>query len=613
MAATNIGNLVTGQFAQAQNYANTAQTQVASFLETLNTAAAYTVPTIDVTWNSIAAPDSVAMPAEAVLDAVTYEEPTLPDAFTPEMVTVDAISFTEPAPSTSFPVAPTITVGTMPTIPEVGDVTLPTSPTLTMPDAPALLSLDTPTFGGIDLHEDWLTKLEDIPTLSLVEPTPYSYSVGPEYASALLTALQQVITTRLGGGTGLDPAVEQAIWDRARDRETKIALGNEADIQRTSEALGFALPAGVVADQIRVTQQGYYDKLSGLSRDIAIKQADLEQENLKQAIEQGIALEAKLIDYSYQLERLTFEAAKELADNSIAIYNGQIEQYKALLSAYQVYSEAYKTMISAELAKVDVFKALVEAEKSKADINKVLVDQYEAQIRASLAQVDIFKAEVDAAKTLVEIEGLKISAAGEQIKAFVAQINAETAKVEVFKAGVEAEVSKVQVYKVKADAFAAQAGVQVEVARIGIANLDAQVRAKSLEWDGYRSKLDAQKYVMQGLLQSNEQLLAQYKTEGELGLAQYGAAVKRWEVQVKDYEAGKQLAMQASKINGDAAMHAASVRADAAKVGAQVYAQLAGSAYSMARVSADIGYKGNTSVTYQYQNKTINQPLGMTE
>ena len=94
MSSTNIGNLVTGQFAQAQNYANTAQTQVASFLETLNTAAAYTVPTIDVTWNSIAAPDSVALPAEAVLDAVTYEEPTLPDAFTPEMVTVDAISYT---------------------------------------------------------------------------------------------------------------------------------------------------------------------------------------------------------------------------------------------------------------------------------------------------------------------------------------------------------------------------------------------------------------------------------------------------------------------------------------------------------------------------------------
>ncbi len=614
MAATNIGNLVTGQFAQAQSYANTAQTQVASFLSTLNTAAAYTVPTINVTWAGVDAPAAVAPPSSVTLDDVGYTAPTPdPGELTIDPVVISPMTFGESAPASSFPTAPTLDIGTTPTIPAVGAVAMPSAPTVTMPDTPTLLSLSIPTFAGVDLHEDWLTKFDNIPTLSLVEPTPYSYSVGPEYASALLTALQQVITTRLGGGTGLDPAVEQAIWDRARDRETKIALGNEADIQRTSEALGFSLPAGVVADQIRAAQQGYYDKLAGLSRDIAIKQADLEQENLKQAVEQGIALEAKLIDYSYQLERLTFEAAKEQAQNAIAIYNGQIEQYKALLSAYQVYSEAYKTIISAEMAKVDVFKSLIAAEQAKADINRALIEQYKAQIEASMTQVEIFKAEVGAAKTLVEIEGLKISAAGEQIKAFVATVNAETAKVEAYKAGIEAEVSKVQVYKVKADVFATESNVQIEAAKASIASNDALVRSKALEWDGYKAKLEVEKYKMQGLLQKNEQLLTQYKVEGELGVAQYGSAIKQWEVQLKDYEAGQNLALQAAKINGDAAMHAASVRADAAKVGAQVYAQLAGSAYSMARVSADIGYKGNTGVSYTYSNKTINQPLGMTE
>ena len=613
MSTQSIADIVAGQFSTANTYAQEAMASTGSFLAALNSAALFNVPTIDLTWTPITEPDALTQVAPVTLDDVVYAAPTAPTDLVLDDPVVDAISFGEAAPTTSFPVAPTLDIGTAPVIPDVAAVTLPTAPVLDMPDAPTMLALSIPTFGGVDLHEDWLSKFDDIPTLALVAPTPYSYSVGPEYASALLTSLKATLTTRLAGGTGLSPAVEQAIWDRARSRETQTALANEADVQRTSEALGFALPPGVIAAQVRATQQDYYDKLSSLSRDVAIKQAELEQENLKQTIDEGIRLEGQLIDYSYKLEQLTFEAAKTQAENAIQIHNARVEQYKALLSVYGIYSDAYKTIISAELAKVDVFKALIDAEKAKTDVNRALVEQYKAEIEARLATVEIYKAEVGAAKTLVEIEGLKISAAGEQIKAFVAQVNAETAKVEVYKAGVEAEVSKVQVYKVKADAFAAQAGVQTELARVEIAAYDAKIRAKSLEWDGYKSELEVKKYEFQGVLQKNDQLLTQYKAETEVELAKYNGALKKWEIQTKEYEASQQLMLQAAKINGDNAMHAASVRADAAKAGAQVHAQLAGSAYSMAKVSADIGHRGSLGVSYSYSNKTSTQPAGITQ
>lgn len=613
MTTQSVADIVTGQFAQAQTYANHAQTQLNSFLSVLDGAADYAVPTIDLTWNSIDAPPTVAPPTVPTLDDVTFSDPTEPAAASLTPVTIDPITFTEVAPTTTFPTAPTLDYGVTPTIPAVASIALPSAPTVSLPSEPTLLSLSIPTFAGVNLHEDWLTKFDNIPTLDLVSPTPYSYALGPEYASTLLTNLKATLNARMAGGTGLSAAVEQAIWDRARSRETSIALANEADILRTSEALGFPLPAGVIAAQTRDAQKGYYDKLSGLSRDVAIKQAELEQENLKQTIDAGMALEGKLIDYSYQLERLTFEAAKEQADNAIQIYNARVEQYKALLSVFGVYSEAYKTIISAELAKVDVFKALISAEQSKADINKTLVDEYRIMVEASMTQVEVYKAELDGAKALVEIEGLKINAAGEQIRAYVAQVNAETAKIEAYKAGVEAETAKVQTFKVKADAFAAQAGVQIEAARVGIANLDAQIRAKALEWDGYKAKLSAAEIEMRGLMQGNELLIQKYRTEGDLGVAQYGAAIKKWEVQIKDYEAGKQAAIQTAKINGDQAMHAASVRMDAAKVGAQVYAQLTGSAYSIAKVSAGIDHRGSLGVSYSYSNKTSTQPTGITQ
>jgi hypothetical protein len=603
---------VSQQFAQAQSYANSATSQLTDFLSVLNSAASYTVPTINLTWETVGAPATVAPPSVPTLDDVTFTAPTEPTAAGLTPVTIDPITFTEVAPTTSFPTAPTLDYGTTPAIPAVADIALPAAPAVSLPSAPTLLTLNIPTFSGVDLHEDWLAKFDDIPTLDLVAPTPYSYALGPEYASTLLSNLSTTLNARLSGGTGLPEDVEQAIWDRARSRETQTALANEADVLRTSDALGFPMPPGVVAAQLRMAQQDYYDKLSTLSRDVAIKQAELEQENMKQTILAGIQLESKLIDYSYQLEQLTFEASKVQAENAIAIYNARVEQYKALLSVYGIYSDAYKTIISAELAKVDVFKGLISAEQAKADINRSLVEEYKAMVEASMAQVEIYKAELDGAKALVEIEGLKINAAGEQIKAYVAQVNAETAKIEAYKAGVEAETAKVQTFKVKADAFAAQAGVQIEAARVGIANLDSQIRAKALEWDGYKAKLSAGEVAMRGLMQGNELLIQKYRTEGDLGVAQYGSAIKRWEAQLKDYEAGKQAMIQVAKINGDQAMHAASVRADAAKAGAQVHAQLVGSAYSIMKVQASVSGQGQTSVQYQYQNSTQTAPPSIT-
>ena len=104
--------------------------------------------------------------------------------FTSPDIVID--DFTEAAPSLYLPSAPTVSYGPTPVVPAVGTVALPDDPVLVDVALPTFLSLNTPTFGGVDLHYDYLNKLENIPTLELVQPTPYHYARGPEYASALL-------------------------------------------------------------------------------------------------------------------------------------------------------------------------------------------------------------------------------------------------------------------------------------------------------------------------------------------------------------------------------------------------------------------------------------------
>lgn len=572
------------------------------------------------------------------------------------------------SPVLVLPEPPVLEFGTAPTIPSVGSVDIPTAPTLDVVTPPTYLTLNTPTFSGIDLHTDYLDKLDNIPTLSLVEPTPYTYALGPEYASALLTGLKNILNARLGGGTGLDAAVEQAIWDRARDRETKTALGNEAEIMRQSEALGFQLPPGVLSAQLRDAQKNHYDKLSGLSRDIAIKQAELEQENLRQTIAAGMELEGKLIDYSYKLEALTFEAAKITAENAIAVYTAQIEQFKALLVAYNTYASAYDSIIKAELGKVEVYKAELDGEQAKADINTAMVQQYKAAIEAGSAQVEIYKAQVGAANALIGVEQTRISAAGEQIKAYVALVNAETSKLEAYKAGIQAEATKVDIYKaevgaasalmqleqikigaagervkaysasvgaqtskvdaykagiqaettkidiykIKADVFGIKANAQAEKARAEISRFAALAQSKANEWDGYKAKVAAESERIRALAAQSGSMLDGYKAGAAAIEAEAGMTTKIWETQLKDYEAAQNIALQSAKINGDWVIATNGARLDAAKVGAQVYAQLTSSAYGMIHAQASVSAAGNNSVSYNYQNSTETKPPSVT-
>lgn len=580
--------IVQDKYDRSIELADAATDAVNGFQEALN-ASIYAPPTISVQWQTLAAPNLPPIPDLPDLPEINLQAPTgEPSALDATMGNVQIDDFDITMPELNFPAAPNLTIGQAPVLPQVRDVAIPDAPTIVLPDAPAFLSLQTHSFGGINLHEDWLDKLDDIPTLSILQPAPFAYSPGARYASQLLDNLKAQLNARIQGGTGLSPAVEQAIWGRALDRETAVALAREQEVMRSAEALGFPLPSGVLAGQLQDARREYHDKLSGLSRDIAIKQAELEQANLQQATQLALQLESTLLEDTYKLEVLAIDAAKAAADNAIAAHNAAIEHFKALLAGYQAYASAYDTVIKAELNKVEVFKALLSAEQTKADINKSLVERYKAEIDGAMAAVQIYQARVGAAKTLVELEGTRIQAGAEQVKAFVATVNAETAKADMYKATIGAESTKVEAVGTLARAYAAKVGGQAEKARVEIAKLQAKVQAKSLEWDGWKAKLSAATAEVEAAARKSSIMVDGYRVGVSAAESQAGAYMRRWEADIKQYEAGTNIALQAAKINNDAVIHTNDARMEAAKVGLTTSSQRLASAWAMVSASAQI-------------------------
>ncbi len=581
-------DIVEDKYTRSIQLADAATDAVNDFQEALN-GSIYTPPTVNVQWQTLPAPDLPPIPELPEMPEIELKAPGgEPSALDATIGNVRIDDFNIEMPALDFPAAPNLTIGQAPVLPEVRDVAIPDAPIIELPDTPEFLSLQTHTFGGINLHEDWLDKLDDIPTLSIMQPVPFSYSPGAKYASQLLDNLKATLNARIQGGTGLAPAVEQAIWDRARDRETMLALAKEQEVLRSAEALGFALPSGVMAGQLADARREYHDKLSGLSRDIAIKQAEMEQANLQQATTLALQLETTLLDDCYKLEMLAFETAKTAADNAIAAHNAATEHFKALLAGYQAYASAYDAVIKAELNKVEVFKALLSAEETKANINRALVERFKAEIDGVMAAVQIYQARVGAAKTLVELEGTRIQAGAEQVKAFVATVNAETAKADMYRAAVGAEGAKVEAFRALTGAYAAKVGAQAEKARVEIAKLGARVQAKGLEWDGWKARLSAASAEVEAAARKSSVIVDGYRIGASAAEAQAGAVSRIWESNIKQYEAGTNITFQAAKINADAVMHTNDARMEAAKVGLATSSQRLASAWSMVSAAASI-------------------------
>ena len=101
-----------------------------------------------------------------------------------------------------------------------------------------------------------------------------------------------LINVITNGGTGINPVVENQIWQRGRDRV--IAEGARADSQTLIQfsQRGYSLPAGVMVKQLQANRFEQLGRLQEQSRDVAIKQAEIEIENLRFAV--NLAIDARL-------------------------------------------------------------------------------------------------------------------------------------------------------------------------------------------------------------------------------------------------------------------------------------------------------------------------------
>ena len=162
------------------------------------------------------------------------------------------------------------------------------------------------------------------------------------YSSHLLTDLRARLLEWVDGrSTGILPSVEQAIWDRGRAREV-VASGRKAkEAVRSFAMRGFPKPPGMLSTELQDAAQEAQNTSVTLSRDIMIKQAELEQSNRRFSFEQAWKVEEGAIAYTNQQMQRALESAKALQQFIIEIFQQEV-------AAYGVEGQVYDARVRSE-------------------------------------------------------------------------------------------------------------------------------------------------------------------------------------------------------------------------------------------------------------------------
>lgn len=207
---------------------------------------------------------------------------------------------------------------------------------------PASSTVSAPTLQNANEVSLTLPTAPTAPTLSLpTTPTPtldaltMSVVVPDNDLAALIVTTRNFLTGRLAGGTGLDPTIEAALWNRGRDRANLEAMVAYDQMMNIRGALGWSMPQGA---DLAAYQQIFFKGIQAkqdLNRDITIEQAKLEQSNLQHTIEQLNAalnswLNAKAGDESNKLRKF-----EDLVEASIGLNKIVIDFFAAQVGSYE--------------------------------------------------------------------------------------------------------------------------------------------------------------------------------------------------------------------------------------------------------------------------------------
>lgn len=508
----------------------------------------------------------------------------------------------------NLPDAPTMRLVPAPVRPNIDTtVEIPAAPTITMPDMEVLEKISIPEFVFPVLPD-----FDGVPpnASSITVPNVFINWAEPVYESEIYDDLLARTKAMMAGGTGLPPAVEDALFSRARERDSSETARAVQEAVDTWAGRNFSMPPGMLAKSVSVVREQGRLKAAETNRDILIEAAKWEIENIRFAVQQGLALEQLTANLFENSAKRMFEVARFQAESQINVFNAQIGLFNAQNTAFQTLAQVYRTRLDGALAKLTAYKTAIDGQVALGQINQQRVEVFKAKLNAVQASVEVFKSLMQGAQVRADVIKNQFDAYRADVQAFAEEVGAEKVKFDAYESQVKGETAKAGMLDAQARAYAStiqglasKAEIKVKGSQLKLEAARVHIQKYLADMDGYKAGLDASlKEVQYGTA------VYQARVEGWKAKASANVAASEVQARFADMHVRTNIAyseMQISQYtaNINKAVQQAQIALEAAKAMGQYSAQLAAGAMSAMHVSAGVTGSGS-------QNDSFSQTFG---
>ncbi len=415
--------------------------------------------------------------------------------------------------------------------------------------------------------------------------------LNPQY-HAQLTRIEAQITKYLDGGTGLNPAVEDAIYARARSKNDAEARRVRDQALADAATRGFTIPTGALLSATQQARQAGADNNATAAREIVVMQAEMEQKNLQFAVTTSAALRnaavSATLSYMQGLVTINGQAAdyaKSIVNALVETYNAIVRVYTAKLEGYKADAQVLQARMQAALGEVEIYKAEVQALQAMTQVDMAKVSVYKARIDLLQAKAAVYKTQIDGVVSRASIEKLKVEVFQAQVQAYGAQVNSKTAEWHGYVAAISGNKAKVEAYAAEVQAYNSEvqgykAGIEAQGVVIEAQAKTNDARAKQFvaQWEGYKTLVASKGDVARTKLENQRQEIVAFQAEAS-------AAVAKYQANTEFYKATAEIGIKNGQLSVEAMLKSAELKqsygrtiASLNQANATVHANLAGAA-----------------------------------
>lgn len=430
----------------------------------------------------------------------------------------------------TFPSPPSELSATIPA-PNAPERTAPQKPQFSAPQFSGVRPTDT-TAAPTNLSEQFASAYSEAGPSTVAMVNGYVDAMMDKYCPRFteqMAAIENQIAKYMAGGTGLNPAVENAIYERSRSKADAEARRVRDSALNDMAGRGFTLPTGALTSAIQQARQAGADTNAAASREIVVMQAEMEQKNLQFAVTASTALRSTLLtatlSYMQNLISINGQAidyAKSVVGTVVEVYNIAQKIFSSKLDAYRADAAVYETQLKSALAGVDLYKAELEGFSALLNADRLKVEVYKARVDTLQTLANVYKSNIEATVAKASLEKLKLELFQAQVQSYAAQVNAKNSEWQAYQAEIAGETVKMNGYRAEVDAYQAE----VQGYKTLIDAKVAAVQAQSAQNNAITQQNIAEQEVYKVTVQQIGEVARVQIANGQFALQAYEASAK---------------------------------------------------------------------------------------